>query len=75
LAEVCYYNRVSELFDEYRLKVTGSLESRKDGDIFEFLNVYRPGYKSEVLDFMYRKGYEDGLKAGKQAKKRKEALA
>ena len=55
-----HYARVSELLDQYRLYLTGSLESRNDNEIFDFIYHKGPKYQTEILDFFYVKGYQDG---------------
>lgn len=53
-------NRVTELLNEYRLKVTGSLECQNDKLIYDFIYKYKVNYQAEILDFVYQKAYEDG---------------
>jgi hypothetical protein len=56
-------DRVSQLFDEYRKKVTGSLDNKRDERLFDFVYKYRSTYQTEILDYFYRKGFEDGMKS------------
>jgi hypothetical protein len=59
---IFFYDRVTELLDEYRLKLTGSLESKKESRVFGFIYKDQSGYQTEILDFVYKKAYEDGRK-------------
>lgn len=66
-------DRVNEIFDQYRIKLTGSLECRNEQDIYGFIYREQPGYSSEILYIMYRQGYEDGLKAARIKEKLRKA--
>lgn len=57
-----YNERVNEIFDAYRIKLTGSLDCRNDADIYGFIYKYQPRFLSEILMIMYQIGYEDGQK-------------
>lgn len=60
--------RVGEIFDAYRLKLTGSLDCRNDHGIFDFIYREQPLFQSEILLILYQIGYEDALKeAARQA--------
>lgn len=54
--------RVNEIFDAYRIKLTGSLECRKENRIYDFIYRENPRFTSEILMIMYQVGYEDGRK-------------
>ncbi|MEN6460808.1 MAG: hypothetical protein ABFC94_05480 [Syntrophomonas sp.] len=56
------YDRITKLFDDYRLKLTGSLECRKDTGIFDFIYRTQPNFQSEILIELYQQGVIDGLK-------------
>lgn len=53
-------NRINEIFDAYRINLTGSLECRNNSSIYDFIYKERPGFLSEILMIMYQMGYEDG---------------
>lgn len=55
-------DRVNEIFDAYRIKLTGSLECRKENRIYDFIYRENPRFTSEILMIMYQVGYEDGRK-------------
>ena len=52
-------DRINEIFDAYRIKLTGSLECRNENRIYDFIYKGRPGFVSEILIIMYQMGYED----------------
>lgn len=60
-------NRINEILDAYRIKLTGSLECRKENRIYDFIYREQPSFTSEILMIMYQIGYEDGKKAARQA--------
>lgn len=60
--DLMHNDRVNEIFDAYRIKLTGSLECRNEGDIYAFIYRELPMSLGEILLIMYQIGYEDGLK-------------
>ena len=59
------YDRVTALFRDYRMRLTGSPEPTSNR-LYDFIYQYQPNYQTEVLDLIYAKGYKDGLKQGKK---------
>ena len=60
-------NRINEILDAYRIKLTGSLECRKENRIYDFIYREQPRFISEILMIMYQMGYEDALKCQRLA--------
>lgn len=55
-------DRVNEILDAYRIKLTGSLDCRNDADLYGFIYKHQPYFLTEILMIMYQIGYEDGQK-------------
>lgn len=55
-----YIDRINEILDAYRIKLTGSLECRKEGKVYDFIYREQPNFCGEILMIMYQIGYEDG---------------
>lgn len=55
------YNRVTELFKEYKKKLTGSDENTSPR-VFDFIYEHNPDHQTEILDFIYEQAFEDGQK-------------
>jgi hypothetical protein len=55
-------DRINEILDTYRIKLTGSLECKNENRIYDFIYREQPGFISEILMIMYQIGYEDGQK-------------
>lgn len=56
------YDRVTQLLEEYREKLTGSAKTN-DGRLFDFIYEKRPRYQTELLDLIYQQAFQDGYKA------------
>ncbi len=56
------YDRVTQIFDDYRLKLTGSLESQRDWRMYDFIYRAQPNFQTEILCELYQQGVRDGLK-------------
>jgi hypothetical protein len=54
------YDRVTVLLIDYRKRLTGSPEPTSNR-LYDFIYEYRPNYQTELLDYIYAKGFEDGL--------------
>lgn len=67
-----YNERINEVFDQYRIKLTGSLECKNEPGIFDFIYREQPDFCSEILYILYQQGYEDGRLAerGRQRKRK-----